>query len=260
MQIVREPKVTVLSTPHFNNPEHFPFKPAPLNIGRHAENLVEFAARLCYMSFGEGEIDGHRTVKGRDNRDEFFTNIKKQQHGSVLEHANFSVLAEGISRSLTHEWVRHRAGWAYSQLSQRFVKPEDVAFVLPPAIAKGSPGPYNRWVISCTEAAENYSDVYEELMRAGYDSTSQLKKIREAARSVLPNCTETKLVATANARSWRHFFAKRGALGADAEFRRLAIAIFYNVSCCSPLFFNDITIATDKESGEQFLNIGYQSV
>src|SRR5262249_7199514 len=61
-------------------------------------------------------------------------NIKRQRHGSVLEHANYTLLVEGVSRSLTHELVRHRAGFAYSQLSQRYVDESDAAFVIPPAI------------------------------------------------------------------------------------------------------------------------------
>ena len=76
------------------------------------ERLAEFAGRLCYMS-------QHNPAK-RATR-EYLENIKKQGHGSVLEHANYSILLEGVSRSLTHELVRHRAGFAYSQLSQRYV-------------------------------------------------------------------------------------------------------------------------------------------
>src|SRR5687767_15694217 len=68
----------------------------------------------------------------RATRD-YLENIKKQGHGSVLEHANYSLLLEGISRSLTHELVRHRAGFAYSQLSQRYVDESEANFVMPPA-------------------------------------------------------------------------------------------------------------------------------
>ena len=74
-----------------------------------------------------------RNPANRTTRD-YLENIKKQGHGSVLEHANYSVLVEGVSRSLTHELVRHRAGWAYSQLSQRYVDESVADFVMPPAI------------------------------------------------------------------------------------------------------------------------------
>ena len=89
------------------------------------ERLAEFAGRLCYMS--------QHNPASRTTRD-YLENIKKQGHGSVLEHANYSLLLEGVSRSLTHELVRHRAGFAYSQLSQRYVDESEACFVVPPAI------------------------------------------------------------------------------------------------------------------------------
>lgn len=94
------------------------------------ERLAEFAGRLCYMS--------QRNPAGRTTR-EYLENIKKQGHGSVLEHASYSLLLEGVSRSLTHELVRHRAGFAYSQLSQRYVDESAAQFVMPPAIIGDEP-------------------------------------------------------------------------------------------------------------------------
>ena len=101
-------KVTASSA--FAEPSHLPVN--WLGESTDGERLAEFAGRLCYMS--------QRNPAGRNTRD-YLENIKRQGHGSVLEHANYSVLIEGVSRSLTHELVRHRAGWAYSQLSQRYV-------------------------------------------------------------------------------------------------------------------------------------------
>ena len=119
-----EPRITLLARPQFLEPAHLPVK----WLGEHTdgERLSEFAGRLCYMSQGN--------PASRPTR-EYLENIKKQGHGSVLEHANYSILLEGISRSLTHELVRHRAGFAYSQLSQRYVDESQAAFVVPPAVA-----------------------------------------------------------------------------------------------------------------------------
>src|SRR5688572_33343354 len=105
-----EPKITVLARPVFTEPAHLPVQ--WLGESTDGERLAEFAGRLCYMS--------QRNPAGRATRD-YLENIKKQGHGSVLEHVNYSLLIEGVSRSLTHELVRHRAGFAYSQLSQRYV-------------------------------------------------------------------------------------------------------------------------------------------
>src|ERR1043165_809987 len=122
-QLYFEPKITLLSRPQFLEPGHLPVK--WLGESTDGERLAEFAGRLCYMSQGN--------PASRQTR-EYLENIKKQGHGSVLEHANYSILVEGISRSLTHELVRHRAGFAYSQLSQRYVDESVADFVMPPAI------------------------------------------------------------------------------------------------------------------------------
>src|ERR1044071_4233575 len=121
--IYREPHVTVISRPQFAEPAHLPVN--WLGESTDGERLAEFAGRLCYMS--------QRNPASRTTRD-YLENIKKQGHGSVLEHVNYSVLIEGVSRSLTHELVRHRAGWAYSQLSQRYVDESVADFVMPPAV------------------------------------------------------------------------------------------------------------------------------
>lgn len=90
-----------------------------------AHDIPEMAGRLCYMSFGPKE--------GRKDA-AYIEHIIKVKHGSVLEHVYFNWLVYGISRSLSHEWVRHRAGWAYSQLSQRYVDSGEAALVMPPEI------------------------------------------------------------------------------------------------------------------------------
>src|SRR5512147_556532 len=118
-----DPVLTLLARPSFTSPDHLPV--SWIGESTDGERLAEFAGRLCYMSQGN--------PAKRSTRD-YIENIKRQGHGSVLEHANYSILLEGVSRSLTHELVRHRAGFAYSQLSQRYVDESDAAFVIPPAL------------------------------------------------------------------------------------------------------------------------------
>src|ERR1041384_8846444 len=118
-----EPVLTLVSRPDFAAPEHLPVHWNGESTD--GERLAEFAGRICYMS--------QHNPLGRSTR-EYLDNIKKQGHGSVLEHANYSLLLEGVSRSLTHELVRHRAGTAMSQLSQRYVDESEAHFVVPPAI------------------------------------------------------------------------------------------------------------------------------
>jgi thymidylate synthase (FAD) len=181
---------------------------------------------------------------------EYLENIKRQGHGSVLEHAAYSVLIEGVSRSLTHELIRHRAGFGYSQLSQRYVDESQAAFVVPPAVI-GDEGLEAAWRAQMEEAQRMYVSLVEKLMeRYGWvpDKVHRRKMAREAARSVLPNATETKIVATANARAWRTMLELRASEGAELEIRRFAVAALRLLQAEAPAFFSDfeIYVAPDR--------------
>src|SRR4029078_542185 len=153
--IYREPHVTVISRPQFAEPAHLPVN--WLGESSDGERLAEFAGRLCYMS--------QKNPANRATR-EYLENIKKQGHGSVLEHANYSLLLEGVSRSLTHELVRHRAGFAYSQLSQRYVDESQAAFVVPPAVI-GDEALEAAWRAQVEQAQAVYISLLRQLI-AGY--------------------------------------------------------------------------------------------
>lgn len=223
MQIIREPRVTVLARQEFVYPEHIRWHSDSDVAG---EVVAEFAGRLCYLSFGEdaGMEGGHRTIQGRTSNESYLGNILQVKHGSVLEHAVWTLLLEGVSRSLTHELIRHRAGFGFSQLSQRYVDESEIAFVQPPEIREGTRG-YEIWTETCEQSLEGYRALLDELTEQVSDSgspTMRKKRARQAARSVLPNSAETKIVVTGNARAWRHFMEMRGSGSADMEIRRLA--------------------------------------
>lgn len=230
MKLYRAPQVTLLSRPQFLEPAHL-----PVNWRGEAsdgERLAAFAGKNCYQSFHN---PGNKTTA------EYLENIKKQGHGSVIEHANYSLLFEGVSRSLTHELVRHRAGFAYSQLSQRYVDESDVGFVVPVAML-GNPEMEAAYEAACAYALDKYVELVDQLLEQYGDienKTECRKKAREAAREVLPNGTETKIVVTGNARAWRHFFVMRASLGADAQIRRAALAAFDVLVAEAPAFFDD---------------------
>lgn len=231
--IFLEPRVTVLSRPAFAEPDHLPVQ--WLGESTDGERLAEFAGRLCYMS---QKNPAHRNTR------EYLENIKKQGHGSVLEHANYSLLLEGVSRSLTHELVRHRAGFAYSQLSQRYVDESQADFVMPPAII-GDEALEKSWTEQVDAAQKSYVALVEQLMsRYAWvpDKVHRRKMAREAARGVLPNSTETKIVVTANARGWRTMLELRSSEGAEFEIRRCAIMILRTLQKEAPAFFSDFEI------------------
>jgi thymidylate synthase (FAD) len=207
------------------------------------ERLAEFAGRLCYMS-------QHNPAK-RATRD-YLENIKKQGHGSVLEHANYSLLLEGVSRSLTHELVRHRAGFAYSQLSQRYVDESEASFVIPPAVA-GDEALLGAWREQIEAAQAAYVLLVGQLMeRYGWvaDKVHRRKMAREAARGVLPNSTETKIVVTGNARAWRTMLELRAGEGAELEIRRMAVAVLRVLQQEAPAFFSDFEIYSAEDRRE----------
>ena len=251
VQIIRRPRVTVIARQEFVYPEHIRWESDSIVPG---EVVAEFAGRLCYLSFGEdaGLEGGHRTIQGRTTNESYLANILQVKHGSVLEHAVWTVLIEGVSRALTHELVRHRAGFGFSQLSQRYVDESNIAFVLPPEIQEGSRA-YEVWLGACEASLEAYRQLLGDLVEAiGTEgsATSRKKRARQAARSVLPNAAETKIVVTGNARAWRHFIEMRGSAGADVEIRRLAVDTLRVLREEAPHIFGDLHIADQSDGTE----------
>ncbi len=207
-----------------------------------AEVLTETAGRVCYMSFARPRPGGNAA---------YLNHIKDVGHGSVLEHAVWNFLITGVSRSLTHELVRHRAGWAYSQLSQRYVD-ESVAEYVEPDIIASDAELHARWLEAIRAAHAAYVQLADLLndklqdpafaarwLGESADRTTQRKTARQAARSVLPNACETKIFVTANARALRHFLELRGSAAAEPEIRKLAGALLDILQHDAPNLFGD---------------------
>ncbi|SIJ66895.1 Thymidylate synthase ThyX [Mycobacteroides abscessus subsp. abscessus] len=172
-------------------------------------------------------------------------------HLSVLEHASATFYITGISRSCTHELIRHRH-FSYSQLSQRFVPEDDSNVVLPPAVEDDPE--LVALVRKATDASRAaYVELLEKLESTLADVPNAVlrrKQARQAARSVLPNATETRIVVTGNYRAWRHFIAMRASEHADVEIRRLAIACLRQLADLAPSIFGDFDIATLADGTE----------
>src|SRR5512147_291911 len=193
-----------------------------------AEKLAEIAGRVCYMSYG----------KGRKTNAEFLGHIIDVGHGSVLEHGVWSFVVTGVSRSFTHELIRHRH-FSYSQLSQRYVDESDSDYVEPDVIA-GDPALHAIWVESVNAARAGYDRLVaglEAKFTDMSDKTLRRKMARQAARSVLPNATETKIFVTANARALRHFIELRGSEHAEVEIRKVAVEVLRIMQREAPSMF-----------------------
>jgi thymidylate synthase (FAD) len=214
--------------------------PTPLPA---AAQVCKAAGQLCYMSFAP-----KRTYNADAER--YFRNIKESGHGSVLEHANFTFLFYGISRSVTHELVRHRHQ-SYSQVSQRYVSGRVLRFVERPEYVADAElhAAFERRIDAAAEEYERTAQSLLEQQKAGSEllsgeaRTDLRKKVQQAARSVLPNETEAPIVVTANVRAWRHFLEMRANPHAEIEIRALAFRVYLCLVAAEPILFNDYRIA-----------------
>lgn len=251
MHIFREPRVSVVARQEFTVPSHIRWQSDSEVAG---EALAEFAGRLCYLSFGEevGLEGGHKTIPGRTTNEAYIGNILDVKHGSVLEHAVWTLLFEGVSRSLTHELIRHRAGFGFSQLSQRYVDESNIGFVLPPEIEENTQS-FEIWTNACEQSLDSYRSLLAAMTDQVGDTgsaTMRKKRARQAARAVLPNCAETKILVTGNARAWRHFCEMRGSPTADVEIRRLAVTTLTALHQEAPHIFGDMKITAHADDTE----------
>ena len=190
------------------------------------QQLVEFAGRSCYQSFHKPN------PKTARNKDYIARTLHGQKHWSIAEHATATFYITGVSRALTHELIRHRH-LSYSQLSQRFVDESEANIVIPPAAKKSEAEVvlqredyYDDMSGSIPEALEWWGQEavwkYEDLVSALTGEGLPRKQAREAARAMLPNMVETKIVVTGNLRAWHEVIERRTAPDADAEFQQVA--------------------------------------
>jgi thymidylate synthase (FAD) len=206
--------------------------------------LAEFAGRACYQSWSKPN-PSTATNAG------YLRHILEVGHLSVLEHGVVTFYITGISRSLTHELIRHRH-FSYSQLSQRYVPERNAAMVEPDVIA-ADPELHEKFVAATEASVRAYTELLEGLERRFADvanATLRRKQARQAARAVLPNATETRIVVTGNYRAWRHFIAMRASEHADVEIRALAVECLRQLQKVAPNAFADFTISTLADDTE----------
>jgi thymidylate synthase (FAD) len=212
-----------------------------------AEELIEFAGRVCYMSFGNKQSP-------RTN-EEYIKNLIMQGHESVIEHVNWTFGISNVTRSFTHQLVRHRIGFSYSQLSQQYVDHSNFEIHSPINI-ESLPKTTKAW----EDAQETIRDIYTKIVES-LEAELDIKKfqnkkeksrlINSVARQILPSGTTTSLVMTANARALRHFLMLRGSTQGDMEMRSFSVALFDLLISEAPAVFFDfkkITLADGYEA------------
>lgn len=235
-----KPHVQLIAWTNFQAPADVPWE----TDTEGGQALAEFAGRACYQSWSKPN-PATATNEG------YLRHILEVGHLSVLEHGTATFYFTGVSRSFTHELIRHRH-FSYSQLSQRYVPERDAAMVEPAVIA-ANPELHKKFVEASEAAVRAYNELLEGLEATFADvpnATLRRKQARQAARAVLPNATETRIVVTGNYRAWRHFIAMRATEHADVEIRELAIATLRRLQELAPNVFGDFSISALPDGTE----------
>jgi thymidylate synthase (FAD) len=204
------------------------------------ELIVEFGGRACYRSWEPGL--NPNVSKVRTDQREYFANILRSGHGSVLEHANYSFALRNVSRVMTHELVRHRAGSAFSQESLRYVRLTDIGFRVAPALE-----PLRERVLSIVEQLEEFQvSAAKELGIDGDGVPFHLKKeVTSALRRLAPIGLSTDIIWTANVRTLRHVIEMRTAEGAEEELRLVFDKVARVMQAEAPALFQDFARQDD---------------
>jgi thymidylate synthase (FAD) len=198
------------------------------------ELLVEFGGRACYRSWEPGL--NVNVTRVRTDRREYFENLLRSAHGSVLEHASYSFALRNASRVLTHELVRHRAGSAFSQESLRYVRLTDIGFRVPPALE-----PLRGRVLEIVEQLEEFQrEAAAELRLDDENVPFHIKKeATSALRRLAPIGLSTDIIWSANLRTLRHVIEMRTAEGAEEELRTVFDVVAKIMLEEAPLLFQD---------------------
>ncbi|KEI94906.1 FAD-dependent thymidylate synthase [Clostridium botulinum] len=201
-----------------------------------AEKLIASAAKLCYSSSG---IEDLQNNLDKEKVDKFLNMLMSYGHESPIEHVSFTFGIEGVSRSLTHQLVRHRIG-SYSQQSQRYVRLDQFEYVIPPSVEKDEEAKkiYIEAMKNCQKSYDDIASILKEkYTNNGLRDIDAEKKAIEDARYVFPNACTSKIIVTMNARSLMNFFRHRCCNRAQWEIRELAEIMLFEVKDVAPTLF-----------------------
>ena len=233
-------RVQVVAQTQFDAPADLPWE----SDADGGQALAEFAGRACYQAWDKLN-PATATNAG------YLRHILEVGHLAVLEHGTVSMYLTGVSRSLAQELTRHRH-FSFSQLSQRYVAEGTAAFVEPAVIAT-DPDLHEQFLAAADAAVAAHRGLLEGLEKKFADvpnATLRRKQALQAANSVLPTATETRLVVTGNYRAWRHFVAMRASEHADVEIRRLALACLRELQRVAGHIFQDFRISSLPDATE----------
>ena len=199
--------------------------------------VIEAAGRACYRSWEEG-LNPNVTRIRRD-QEQYFLNLLRSGHGSVLEHANYTFILYDVSRIATHEIVRHRAGSAFSQESLRFVRLDEIPFRIPEVLE-----PMRPQIVSILETLEEFQIAAAKEFGLDQEGVPfhKKKEITSAMRRLAPDGVSTVLFWTANIRTIRHVVHMRTDPGAEEEMRYIFNEVGNIMKNEVPFLFGDFKV------------------
>jgi thymidylate synthase (FAD) len=189
-----------------------------------AENLIEAGGRMCYRSWApwdpnKPEGTNPNVTKVREGNTKYIANVVKSEHGALLEHANVTMIFKDVSRVFTHELVRHRAGWGYSQESLRYVRLDgDIRFWIPD-LAKQYPGVPELMEETVDYLSRQQAKLHTLCKIDEVQNFSLKKLLTSMFRRIAPIGLATSIMATGNLRAWRHVIRMRTETVAEEEIR-----------------------------------------
>jgi thymidylate synthase (FAD) len=183
------------------------------------EKLPAMAAKLTHSKTNPEDLD-KSSVK---ELNAILEQVLSFGHTSVIEHSCFTFAISDVSRSLTHQLVRHRIA-SYAQQSQRYVDLKEPNYVTPPKIEKNK-----KMKKAYDETMINIWKQYNNLLNLGIPA--------EDSRFILPNAACTNILVTMNARSLLNFFELRCCQHAQWEIRKLANKMLSEVKKVAPTIF-----------------------
>ena len=175
---------------------------------KNAEKIVELAARICYSNLSVKElIDLYFNGDKKENN--LIEKLYTMGHMTPFENVVFTFIIEEISRSCTHQLVRHRLA-TYGQRSQRYVNEENFSYRTPKSIRDNK------------QANEKYESMMYELNKQYKEFINEFNIPQEDARYILPNSCDSTILVTMNLRELFHFFNLRCCMRAQTEIRNVA--------------------------------------
>ena len=218
-----------------------------------ADLLTTLAGKRCYMSFEPGL--NPNVTRVRQDITAFIDNILKARHGSVLEHSTYTFAIENVSRVFTAEMNRHRAGWAISEGSMRYIRFNDIPFWMPlsiqaddddsPEIAEAKARSRNVFERAFQQMEENYRELEKIWSFDTLKEFKKKKKITSMMRRIIGMGVATGGVWTGNLRALRHVLSVRVDPAAEEEIAYVFTRVLKRMIDEEPNFFADFEQTED---------------